>query len=113
MANYKIKCEIVKIINNSYECSEVGQVFLLRSRTPEGMCARAFATIYPIALAMRFSEKIGWESDDGYIDVTCPDQDVVYRLSRVKPLNKLTPAGKGDEINLQDSSTRLNCWAKK
>ncbi|MCF6175107.1 MAG: TIGR04076 family protein [Victivallaceae bacterium] len=115
MANYKIKCEIVNIINNTYGCSQVGQVFVFRSRTPDGMCAKAFATIYPIALAMRFSESVGWEDEQGHVDITCPDQDVVYRLSRIKPLSKPI-SGKGEvgDIYEQDSSTRLgNCWAKK
>jgi uncharacterized repeat protein (TIGR04076 family) len=115
MANYKIKCEIVKIINNTYGCSQVGQIFVLRSRTPDGMCAKAFATIYPIALAMRFSEEIGWENGDGFVDITCPDQDVVYRLSRIKPLRKISPeTGEPINLNEQDSSTKVgNCWAKQ
>jgi uncharacterized repeat protein (TIGR04076 family) len=115
MANYKIKCEIIQVINDAYGCSQVGQVFMFRSRTPDGMCAKAFATIYPIALAMRFSEEIGWEDQGGFVDITCPDQDVVYRLSRIKSANKLTPvSGTNIDPLEQDSSTRMsNCWAKK
>ncbi len=84
MVNYKIKCEVVNILRNEFNCSKVGQTFILGPRTPEGMCAKAFAAVYPTALAMRFSEKIAWEKDQGYIDVVCPDQDVVYRLTRIK-----------------------------
>lgn len=47
------------------------------------MCGRAFAAIHPMAFAMRWSEKMDWEKLD-YIDVTCPDGFVTYRLSRVK-----------------------------
>lgn len=83
MANYQIKCEIVRILANTFQCSRVGQTFMLGSRTPDGMCARAYAAIYPVALAMRFSEEIAWERGLGYLEVTCPDNDVVYRLTRV------------------------------
>ena len=115
MANYKIKCEVVDIKNNLYGCSQIGDTFIFRSRTPDGMCAKAFATVYPIALAMRFSESIGWEDEHGMVDITCPDQDVVYRLSRVKKLNRLSPIGKGQvDAYEQDSSTKLgSCWPRK
>ncbi len=84
MANYKIKCEVIDILRNEFNCSKVGQTFIIGTRTPEGMCAKAFAAVYPTALAMRFSEKIAWEKNQEYIDVICPDQDVVYRLTRIK-----------------------------
>ena len=84
MANYKIKCEVVEIRQNKFKCSHVGQTFLLGARTPEGMCAKAYASIYPQALAMRFSDKMAWEDESGVINITCPDRDVVYRLSRIK-----------------------------
>ena len=84
MANYKIKCEVVQIVANKFKCSTLGQTFVIGPRTPEGMCARAYAAIYPASLAMRFAEKISWESEDGSVEVTCPDQDVVYRLTRMK-----------------------------
>jgi uncharacterized repeat protein (TIGR04076 family) len=58
--------------------------FVFEARTPEGMCVRAFNAILPSAFAMRFSEKMPWEKDEGYADVTCPDGDVIVRLSRTK-----------------------------
>ncbi len=84
VANYKIQCEVVEIRQNKFDCCTVGETFVIGPRTPGGMCARAYAAVYPAALAMRFSEKIAWEKDDGTLDVMCPDQYVVYRLSRIK-----------------------------
>ena len=84
MSNHKIKCEVVHIATNKFKCSEVGQSFVIGPRTPGGMCARAFAAVYPAALAMRFSEEMAWEQGRGCVDVTCPDNDVTYRLSRIK-----------------------------
>ena len=84
MANYKIKCEVIEILANKFNCSKVGETFVIGPRTPEGMCSRAFATVYPAALAMRFSETTSWETENGTMDIMCPDQDIVYRLSRIK-----------------------------
>ena len=83
-ANHKIKCEVVRILADKFKCSKVGDSFVLGPRTPAGMCARAFAAVYPASLAMRFAEKISWESEDGSMEITCPEQDVVYRLTRMK-----------------------------
>jgi uncharacterized repeat protein (TIGR04076 family) len=67
-----------------FKCFTLGQTFVIGSSTPEGMCARAFAAIYPVSLAMRFSEEMSWEQGRGYVDVMCSDNDVVCRLSRIK-----------------------------
>ena len=78
MVDYKIKCEVVKISNNASVCpgssqAKIGEVFTLGGKTPGSMCARAYASIYPTAMAMRFSEEIPWEQGRGYFDITCPD----------------------------------------
>ena len=84
MANHKIKCEVIHIATNKFKCSQVGQSFVIGPRTPEGMCCRAFAAVYPAALAMRFSDEMPWEQGRGYIDIMCPDSDVIYRLRRIR-----------------------------
>jgi len=90
MANYAIRCEAVKISGESGICPgsaqcQTGETYILTARTPEptGMCGRAFAAIHPVAFALRWSEKMDWEKLD-YVDVTCPDGFVTYRLSRIK-----------------------------
>ena len=84
MAGYDIKCEIIEVAASEYACATVGDTFVIVKGMPEGMCDEAFAVIYLSALAMKSSDKTDCETDDGYIDITCPDQDVVFRLSRIK-----------------------------
>ncbi len=84
MANYKIECEVVQVVANKFKCSSAGQTFILGPRTPEGMCARAYTAIDPASLAMRFTEDISLEQERGYVEVMGSDNDVVYRLSRIK-----------------------------
>jgi uncharacterized repeat protein (TIGR04076 family) len=88
-ANYKINCEIVKVDTESGYCpgsakSRLGETYIIGPRTPSpGMCCRAFQSIHPMALAMRFSDEILCEKPEGQVEVTCPDGFVVFRLSRI------------------------------
>ncbi len=89
MAVYKIRCEVISIAGDKEKCigaakMKKGETFIFEARTPEGMCVRAFNAIFPSAFAMRYSEKMPWEKAEGYVDVTCPDGDIVVRLTRVK-----------------------------
>jgi uncharacterized repeat protein (TIGR04076 family) len=84
MPNYKIKCEVVKVEEAKTNCQKVGDAFVIGPRTPEGMCARAFAAVYPAALAMRFSDDFAWQKGKDCLEITCPDGLVVYRLTREK-----------------------------
>ncbi|MGC9325459.1 MAG: hypothetical protein ACP5G0_11995 [Desulfomonilia bacterium] len=89
MADYKIRCEVIGIHGDLAVCPgsskiRMGEVHLLDGKTPAGMCARAYTSLYPVALAMRFSDEIPWEDGKKHFDITCPDTFVVYRLSREK-----------------------------
>ena len=91
MPVYDIRCEVDKLGGGREECigaakRKNGEIFTFSPRTPgpTGICIRAFNAIFPFAFAMRFSEKMPWEKGEGYVDVTCPDGDVVIRLSRIK-----------------------------
>lgn len=92
MAECKIRCEAIKIRDGMSCCpgsakTKMGEVFTLGVKTPEprGMCARAFAAIYPAAMALMFSEDTSREGND-FFDITCPDSYVTFRLTRLKEL---------------------------
>ncbi len=59
--SYQVKCEVISV-DGERHCSgaalmEIGRVFTVGTKTPEpeGMCAKSFATIFPLVTAMRFS----------------------------------------------------------
>jgi uncharacterized repeat protein (TIGR04076 family) len=90
MSNYKIKCVAVDVRTESGTCPgsakcQRDETYMFTARTPEptGMCGRAFATVHPMAFAMRWTENMAWEKTD-YVDVICPDGFVTFRLSRIK-----------------------------
>jgi uncharacterized repeat protein (TIGR04076 family) len=88
-ANYKIKCEAIKVESDTGCCPgsakcRVGETYTIGPRTPDPpMCGRAFHTIHPMALAMRFSDTMLCEKPPGQVEVACPDGFVVFRLSRI------------------------------
>jgi uncharacterized repeat protein (TIGR04076 family) len=89
MPTYKIRCEVINIAGDKITCPgatrmKAGNAFVIGIMTPNAMCARSYAAVFPVALAMRHSEQTPWERGRGYIDVTCPDGHVVWRLTRIK-----------------------------
>ena len=90
MKTYQIKCEAIEVRTDSGICpgmakTKQGETHVFDARTPqgEGMCVNAFNALYPMALAMRLTDKMDWEKTD-YFDITCPHGRVVFRLSRVR-----------------------------
>jgi len=90
VTNYQIKCEAVEVRTDSGICPGMakirqGETFILGARTPAGtgICSNAFGAIYPMALAMRLTEKMDWEKKD-YFDITCPHGGVTFRISRIR-----------------------------
>ena len=88
MFNNKIKCEVVSVAGEGH-CTgaakmKKGDTFIIGAKTPEpnGICARSFAALYPVAAAMRFSEETSWEKE-GRCLLACPDGTVTYSLTRV------------------------------
>ena len=48
------------------------------------ICAAAFHTIYPYAMAIRMGSNFPWEEDEGTITICCPDykNPVVFKITR-------------------------------
>jgi len=89
----KINCEVIHIDSGEPFCPgasrlKIGSVWTIGFITPPAMCARSFMSIFPVAMAMRFSEETPWERGQGYVDVTCPEGHTVFRLTRVKSEEK-------------------------
>ena len=91
LGNFDISCEAMSVSSDTGVCPGaakclVGETYVLGIRTPEpnGMCARAFHAVHPIAFAMRCADRISLEQADGSVEVTCPGGSVVYKLSRIR-----------------------------
>jgi len=60
--------------------------FVIGQKTPPGMCAWAFYTLFPFATTLQFGGSFPWEKDPDSATVACPDADnqVVFELRRDK-----------------------------
>jgi uncharacterized repeat protein (TIGR04076 family) len=88
MVHFNIKCVAARVLSDTGVCSgsakcKAGEEYVLGLRTPRGMCASSFHSVYPIAFAMRCAEHIPLEQADGSVEVTCPGGSVIYKLSRI------------------------------
>ena len=87
MTKYKVKIEVIDILNNG-KCTigqEIGDVY----RYPEDrgkMCPSSFYVLYPWIMVMLYGGNLNEEDDDSDVMTTgCPDyrHQVVYKISRV------------------------------
>ncbi len=79
----------IKVISQKGTCRlghKVGDSWVVRSKTPEGICLSAFNSLFPNMRALTFGAVLPWESDPDFTDVACPDpvNPVVFELRRIR-----------------------------
>ena len=79
----------VKVISRKGACSaghEVGDSWVIGSKTKEGMCVGAYNAVSPYIQVLRFGGELPWANEKGAAEVACPDADnpVVLKLTRLK-----------------------------
>ena len=77
------------VISQKGTCSlghKVGDKFLIADKTPPGMCAWAFYTLFPFISALQSGGSFFWEEDRDKATVACPDptNPVVFELKRLR-----------------------------
>jgi uncharacterized repeat protein (TIGR04076 family) len=86
---------IARVISQKGNCAaghKVGDEFLIGDKTPPGMCAWSYYTLFPFATVMQYGGSFPWEErPDRTTTVACPDPDnpVVFELRR-----RPTPEGR-------------------
>lgn len=86
-----IKCEVVKVNNETGVCpgvakTQLGETYIIGGRTPDstGICCQAFIAMSSMRHVMALTEKLEWETEDkNYYDSICPHGFVTYRLTRM------------------------------
>lgn len=87
MRRCKIRCEVVAVDKDTTSCQEVGASFMI-DPDEKRMCGNAWSVVSERAEEMSKSAHVADESPEGWLDVPCPDDHVVYRLTRVLPGDK-------------------------
>jgi uncharacterized repeat protein (TIGR04076 family) len=87
---HPIKVTAVEVRTESGVCPGMAKIrqeetWILGARTPDGtgVCSSAFNALYPMALAMRLTDKMSWEKADSF-EITCPHGKVTYRIERAR-----------------------------
>ena len=80
---------VIKVVSQGGRCDlghKVGQEWLLRDKTPEGICIGAFHSLYPDARVLMYGGSFPWSSDPDTNTVACPDpvNPVVFEIRRVR-----------------------------
>ncbi len=77
----------IKLVANNRPCwagHRIGQEWTFENMVPAGMCASAWHTVYPYALAMSAGGVFPWQDDPEVMVVSCPDSQVqnIFELRR-------------------------------
>lgn len=80
---------VVKVISQKGTCAhehKVGDKWVIRGETPEGICLSAFQSLLPDLRVLMFGGSLPWMKDPDTARVACPDAEnpVVFELRRVK-----------------------------
>jgi uncharacterized repeat protein (TIGR04076 family) len=78
----------VKVISQKGTCEhghKVGDEWVIKDTTPQGICLGAFNVIYPDAWVLKFGGSFPWASEPDVTTVACPDPEnpVVFELRRL------------------------------
>ena len=79
----------VKVVSQKGTCAaehKVGDEWVIRGKTPEGICLAAFSALFPGAWVLMFGGSFPWETDSDVSTVACPDaaNPVVFELRRLR-----------------------------
>ncbi len=79
----------VKVISQTGICGnkhKVGDEWIIKHKTPEGICLGAFASILPFTRVLMFDGALPWDTDPDVTHVACPDatNPVVWELRRLR-----------------------------
>jgi uncharacterized repeat protein (TIGR04076 family) len=79
----------IKVVSQKGTCDhqhKVGDEWIMRGETPEGICLSAFNSLFPDSRVLEFGGSLPWEPDPEVATVACPDakNPVVFELRRLR-----------------------------
>jgi len=82
--SHPVLMTIISIAGTCPNGHKLGEQWLVKRRTPAGICLGSFGACLPYLTALRFGASFPWEQEEGVITLGCPDHEnqVVWRLER-------------------------------
>lgn len=66
------------------EYHKIGDEFIVKDFTPDGMCTDAWNAIAPYAMTLRCGGNFAWEKEKGAVTIHCPDpKGITLELRRI------------------------------
>ncbi len=83
---YEVAANVISQKGTCAAGHKVGDKFMIADKTPPGMCAWAFYTLFPCISVLQFGGSFPWEENGDKATVACPDpvNPVVFDLERVR-----------------------------
>lgn len=83
---YEVAAKVISQKGTCVSGHKVGDEFLITDKTPPGMCAWAFYTLFPFISPLQFGASFPWEEDRDKTTVACPDpaNPVIFELRRLR-----------------------------
>ena len=83
---YDVAVKVVSQIGTCDNEHAVGEEWIVKQKTPEGICLSAFKALLPDLRALMYGGRLPWTDDPDVARVTCPDDKnpVVYELRRLR-----------------------------
>ena len=80
---------LVKVVSQKGTCVQehkVGEEWVLKTKTPEGICFSAFQTLLPEIRVLMFGGSVPWSDDQDRVTIACCDAEnpVVFVLRRLR-----------------------------
>ena len=80
---------LVRVVSQKGTCGaqhKVGDEWVIKSKTPEGICFSAFNALYPSAWMLMFGGTLPWEADPDVATVACSDAEnpTIMELRRLR-----------------------------
>ena len=80
---------LIKVISAKGTCPnghKVGDEWVIKRKTPEGICLGAFGTLLPFIRVLTFGGEFPWSTDPDVATIACPDAEnsLVYEIRRLR-----------------------------
>ncbi len=84
--SYDVAVKVVSQKGTCFNKHKVGDEWIIKGKTPEGICLSAFNSLFLSSQILRFGGAFPWESNPDVTTAACPDLEnpVVFELRRLR-----------------------------
>ncbi len=87
---YAVSIKVISQKGTCHQQHKVGDEWVIKRHTPEGICLDAFHSLFPEARVLTYGGSLPWSSDPDTGIAVCPDPNnpVVFEVRRLQKLEE-------------------------